>query len=69
VSEYRALEGEEARQTAFSKFAKWEKKGLREKEVLEGSGSTTGRNRRADEGQRIKTDNKDRGDNGRWEAA
>lgn len=46
LNEYKALEDEEARRGAFSKFVKRQKERLREKEVSEDGGSTTSRKRK-----------------------
>ena len=46
LNEYKALEDEEARRAAFSKFVKRQKERLREKEASEDGGSTTSRKRK-----------------------
>ena len=46
LSEYKALEDEEARRAAFSKFVKRHKERLREKEASEDGASTTSRKRK-----------------------
>jgi len=46
LTEYKALEGKEARRAAFSKFVKRQKERLREKEASEDGGSTTSRKRK-----------------------
>lgn len=62
LSEYKALEDEEARRAAFSKFVKRQKERLREKEASEDGGSTTSRKRKEPIKDKEDRDSKDRGD-------
>src|ERR1700753_3250643 len=63
LSEYKALEDEEARRIAFPKFVKRQKERLREKEASEDGGSTTSRKRKEPTKDREgkERDSKDRG--------
>ena len=62
LSEFKALEDEEARRAAFSKFVKRQKERLREKEISEDGGSTTSRKRKEPTKDKEDRDSKDRGD-------